>query len=161
MGRPTEQLEDRIMIHQLKNHHRSMARDIVAGGLRNHQIAKTYGMSESQISIIVNSPLFQAECARLEEMIEDETVGAKQRLLALAPQATKVLAENLYDDSVDMEVRRLKTKSAIDILDRIIPKKEGVKAGTINIQQNIDARKMSTEDLRDEVFDLIRDEDDE
>ena len=132
-----------------------MARDYVIGGIMNHQLAKMYGFREAQISIIVNSPLFIAECARLEAMVEDEVVGAKQRLLALAPQAVKVLSRNLYEDSDDMEVRRLQTKSSIDVLDRIIPKREGMSAGTINIQQNIDARNMTTEELREGVFDLL------
>ena len=157
MGRPTKELKKRTRINQLKNHHRSMARDVVVGGLRNNQLAKLYGMSESQISIIVNSPVFLAECARLEEEVEDQVVGAKQRLLALAPQSVKVLSRNVYEESSDLEVRRLQTKTAIDILDRIIPKRTGVpQSGTVNIQQNIvNVEKMSTEELREDVFGLI------
>ena len=160
MGRPLEQLdpESRIQVHQLKSHHRSMARDLVAGGLQNYQVAKLYGMTETQISIIKNSPAFIAEMARLETQLEESVVEIKGRLLALAPQATRVLARNIYDESDDINVRRLASKSAVDVLEKVVPTRDAGSGNTYNVLTNIDARNLTTEALRDDIFELIRDE---
>ena len=168
MGRPLERLDwevreerTRVALQSLRGHHRSMVRDKVAGGLRNHELAKMYGMSEAQISIIVNSPAFITEEARLEAEMEESVVDVKQRLLRLAPQATRVLTRNLFDQSDEMPQRQLATKSAIDILDRVGAGKDtGLGTNVVNIlQANVDARGLSTEKLREDIFELLKAED--
>jgi len=135
-----------------------MARDIVAGGLQNHQVAKLYGMTETQISVIKNSPAFITEMARLEAELEESVVEIKGRLLAVAPQAVRVLTRNVYDESDDINVRRLASKSATDILDRVVPTRDAGSGNTYNILTKVDVENMTTEALRDDIFELIRDE---
>ena len=172
MGQSTKRLDykERTQIHQVKNHHRSMARDIVAGGLQNKDIAKLYGMTESQISIIVNSPLFQAELARLEALADNAVIQVKTRMAQMIPKATEVLEQTLDEALMKDEAgkekiilpsdadKRLGTKVALDIFDKILPRDAMVASGdTYNTQVNVDARNMTPEELRDSVFELCND----
>ena len=177
MGLNTEQLSysGRIKITQMKNHHRSMARDVVCGGLQNKDIAKLYNMTESQVSIVVNSPLFQAELARLEALADNAVMEVKQRTALMIPKATKVLQNVLDraapDDIVDEETGLLLQKApeadradlklgvqvALEVYDRVAPKAGPTSGGNLTLKQfNIDTRNMSNEELRDSVFDLLR-----
>ncbi len=154
---------DKIVVQQLKGHHRSMVRDYVAGGLRNHELAKLYNMTEAQMSIIVNSPAFIAATAALEAEMEESAIAIRQRLFHVGPAATRVLARNVYqglDEDAGMAERQLATKSSIDVLDRIAPKKEGLGSGnTFNITQTkVDVQNMTTENLRDDVFDILKED---
>ena len=168
MGRPAEELENRIQIGQLKNHHRSMARDIVAcGELRNKDLARIYGMTESQISIIVNSPVFQAELARLETEVEESICDVREEIRLLVPRAARVLKEELYKDDGDtpedrlsLPERKLRLGVAIDVLDRDSGRKKMGESAANDIHlhehKEIHLHSMSTEQLRDNVFDLLK-----
>lgn len=170
MGRPAEinfdgtgeRPIDKMKIKQMKNHHRSMARDLIAGGLKNKELAKLYGMSPGQISIIVNSPVFIAECARIETEIEEEVLNLREEIRLIAPAARGVLVRELVTDPHDMNIqgRKLQVDVAKDVLDR-----SGVHKGMVGISsvhlhkhEEIHVHKMSDQDLRDDVFDLLNEE---
>ena len=166
MGRPVEQLENRTQINQLKNHHRSMARDIIAmGEIRNMDLARIYNMFPSQISIIVNSPVFIAELARLEDMVEESICDVREDLRLLAPRAKQVITEELYkeDDQVTpmpLAERKMRLSTAFDILDRDSGRKKhgdsAAKEVHFHTHQELHITKdMSTEDLQRDVFDLL------
>ena len=106
---------DKIQVHSLRPHHRSMARLQVAYGLTNVQLAERFGMGQPQISIIVNSPLYKAELKRLESMADEMAVNVGDELAGLGPRAVEVIAEDLHD----REKSAQRTKSAFAILDRI------------------------------------------
>lgn len=167
MGLNTEPLsyKGRTKITQMKNHHRSMARDVVCGGLQNKDIAKLYNMTESQVSIVVNSPLFQAELARLEALADNAVMEVKQRTALMIPKATKVLQnvldraapEDVKPEDVDRADLKLGVQVALEVYDRVAPKVGAGAGGNITLKQfNIDTRNMSDEELRDSVFDLLR-----
>lgn len=156
--------EGRTKITQVKEHHRCMARDIVCGGLRNKDVAKLYDMTESQISIIVNSPLFQAELARLEALADNAVLEVKNRTALMVPQATRVIEHALHcadpeenpDPSNDS--MKLGVKVALEVFDRVSPKSGSPLGGnTYQTQINIATKDMSNEELRDSVFELLRD----
>lgn len=177
MGRPVEKLENRTEIKQLKNHHRSMARDIIAmGGIRTKDLARIYNMYDSQISIIINSPVFVAELARLEDMVEESICDVREDIRLLAPRAKRIITEELYkeDDAKDVDgtpkpmplaERKLRLSTAFDILDRDSGKKKHGESAAREVhfhthQELHVTKNMSTEDLQRDVFDLLTDEDD-
>ena len=141
-----------------------MARDIVCGGLRNKDIAKLYDMTESQISIIVNSPLFQAELARLEALADNAVLEVKNRTALMVPQATRVIEHALDCADPDLvpfpsiDDKKLGVKVALEVFDRVAPKTGAPTGGnTYQTQINIATKDMSNEQLRDSVFELLRD----
>jgi len=173
MGRPAENLPDRTQIKQLRNHHRSMARDIVAmGELRNKDLARIYNMAPAQISIITNSPLFIAEVCRLETEVEESICDVREGIRLLVPRAEQVLKEELYKDDEDGEggkklslsERKLRLGVAADILDRDAGKKKmGESAAkSLHFHQHNEihvVKDMTTEELQNDVFKLIEDVD--
>lgn len=167
MGRPAEiefsqdgeRSVDRLRIQQLKNHHRSMARDYVAGGLRGKELAKLYAMSECQISIIVNSPVFVAECARLEVDMENEVLNLREEIRLIAPAARNVLVEELIRKPTDEKIqgRKLRIDVAKDIMDRAGVHKGTAGAGSLHLHKHeeVHVHGMSDQELRDDVFDIL------
>lgn len=154
MGRPAEGLSP--VLKTIQNHHRSMARDYVSGGLRNQELASLYGMLPPQISIIINSPLFQAECQRLTETAEDELEYARQGLRDLAPKAKQVFTEELHREVETMEDRKLRFSAAKDLLDRVgVHKKPAAGALHIHKHEDVHIAGMSNEELQDDIFDLL------
>ena len=174
MGRPAENLPDRIEIKQLRNHHRSMARDIVAmGEIRNKDLARIYNMLPPQISIIVNSPLFIAEVARLEAEVEESICDVREGIRLLVPRAEQVLKEELYKEDgevageeLNLQERKLRLGVAQDILDRDAGKKKmGESAAkSLHFHNHKEIHivgGMTTEELQNDVFKLIEDEDED
>lgn len=170
MGRPVENLPQRIEIKQLRNHHRSMARDIVAmGEVRNRDLARIYNMHPAQISIIVNSPVFRAELARLEDEVEESICDVREGIRLLVPRAEQVLKEELFKDDGegDGEVlsfaeRKLRLSVATDILDRDSGRKKhgesAAKSFHLHQHNELHVGKMTTEELQNDVFKLLADE---
>ena len=171
MGRPAEidfegngeRTIDKLRIKQLKNHHRSMARDMVAGGLKNKELATLYGMTQGQISIIVNSPVFVAECARLETEIENEVLNMRDEIRLIVPAARSVLVRELVCEPHDREIqgRKLQVDVAKDVLDRGGVHKGTAPTGDIHLHKHeeVHVHQLSDQQLRDEVFDILKEED--
>lgn len=171
MGRPVEQLDNRIEVKQLKSHHRSMARDMIAcGELRPTDLARIYNMRPSQISIILNSPAFVAELARLEAEVEDSICDVREDLRLLTPRAKVVITEELYQDPkpnddgkmvpLTLQERKLRLSTAFDVLDRDSGKKKHGESAAKEIHHHYGnelhiVKQMTTEDLAKNVFDLI------
>jgi hypothetical protein len=165
MGRPVENLPDRVQILQLKPHHRSMARDIVAmGEIRMRDLARIYNMFPAQISIIVNSPVFQAELARLEDMVEESVCEVRSGIKLLVPRAEQVLKEELFvenDELTPMSLaeRKLRLGVARDIIEWDSGLKQG--GGDVHYHNHQELhliKQQSTEELRKSVFDLLAEE---
>lgn len=127
MGRPALGLSPKIS--QMKNHHRSMARDLIAmGEMRNVDLARIYNMTESQISIIINSPCFLAYMAELEDRVEDNICELRDDIRLLVPRASLVIKEELFKEGEEGEDgetkplnfsdRKLRLGVAFDIWDR-------------------------------------------
>jgi len=171
MGRPVENLPNRVEIKQLRNHHRSMARDIVAmGEVRNKDLARIYNMLPTQISIIVNSPVFIAELCRLETEVEESICDVREGIRLLVPRAEQVLKEELYKDDgeekgeeLNLSERKMRLGVALEVLDRDAGKKKMGESAAKSLHFHTHKEihlvgDMTTEDLQRDIFKLIEDE---
>jgi len=144
-------------IDQATPRHRSMARDIVAGGLTPGKIALHYGMSPSQVSRIMGSPAFQAELKRLEDGADVAALDVNDHLKRMIPKAL----DNIEDD-LDMDVenhleRQVRQRASLEVLGitGIKPTAGGgikIQIGDTNTQVNVN--ELSDDELRKDVFDL-------
>lgn len=99
--------------------HREIARRLVAGD-RQIDIARSMGMTEGRLSIIVNSPLFMLYLQELSAKADDQAADIQGRLSKLAVSSMTVL-ENAIHGTGDMKEGvspGLKTRIAQDVLDR-------------------------------------------
>ena len=142
-------------------HHKSMARALIAGGLRPGELAKAYGMSTTQISVITNSPLFKAEVERLEKLAEASATDFRGHINdVLVPKAMDVLEEDLdlgADDVAEsVALRRLRQTAAFEVLERgdQTRKRAPIGIGKVNIDK-VNINNMPLEEVRTSVFDMI------
>ena len=149
---------DKMRLNQLKGHHRSMARDFVAGGLRNKELADLYDMTESQISIIVNSPLFIAETARLEDTVEEDVMNIREEIRVLAPRARRILAREITGKADNLAERKHQTNIAFEVLDRSggglrpVPESGGIH---LHKHEEVHIHKMNDKELAEDVLSLV------
>lgn len=78
------------------------------------QIAAALNMSQSRLSVIVHSPLFQAELEKIESRLGDSTVDFQKRLQQYAAEAMTTNVDLMRNSKSES----IKQKSAFDILDR-------------------------------------------
>lgn len=137
-------------------HHRAMARH-VAVGTPPMQICMLTGFTPGQMSVIMGSPLFQAEVARITEDIEEGALAnVQEELKGLGPRAVEVLAEDMERSPVTAQDAKIRQSAAMDILNR-----NGYKAPETgarsdrHIHFHGDAKEMSTPDLSNDVLNLI------
>lgn len=158
MGRYPVTRKRTVDIHYLHPRHRSMARTMVGGGLTPSDLAVLYGMSKSQISVVINSPLFRAEVARIEALAENNVVDARMELNMLKGRSVEVLAEDLH--STDAKLRHA---SAIDVLDRTGHPKGAPVQKSVNLHGHVHAstKHLNQRELYETVMNLVEEEDDE
>jgi hypothetical protein len=100
-------------IQKLNHRHQLIMRLVLAGQYNVAEIARLCGYAPSSMSLIINSPLFQAELARrrekLDECANEEAVDqmqiARVMLNNAAPEAVAVidkLAHSAVDESVQL-----------------------------------------------------------
>ena len=136
-------------------HHRSMARTLVSEGLRPGELAERFGMSPSQISVILSSPLFKAEVARLEAQAEVAVSDIGRDLKSLQPRAVEVIAEDLHLAKPSPQ----RTRAAFDLLDRTGygknegEKKEGDKH--LHFHDHREIKEMSKEEMYETVMEMV------
>ena len=155
MGVPSRDLTPTI--RTLWPHHRSMARAMVAAGLTPTQLATAYGFTQGQITRIINSPVFRVELARLEGEADEVAVDVRKDLKLLAERAVEILDDQLNKQGVDVKVQQ---QAAFGVLDRSgYGKTDPFKgAKRISITQ-VNVANLSDKELRDDVLDLVEDED--
>lgn len=168
MGRPAAGLSPQIS--QLKNHHKCMARDIIANGyLKNVDLARIYGMTESQVSIIINSPCFIAYMAELEDKVEENICEVREDIRLMVPRAAHIIRTELFhepaeDQPLSFQERKLRLTTAFDVIDRDSGKKKHGESASKHLhfhnhnELNI-TKNMSTQDLQKDIFDLLEEED--
>src|SRR4030067_999257 len=113
MGRPPLLEAERADVGYLHPHLRSMARSMIAGGFKPGELATIYNLSPCQVSVIIHSPLFQAELTRLEAAAENSVLHTRKELEMLQPRALEVLAEDLFCPD-----RKLRNYTAMKVLDK-------------------------------------------
>jgi len=157
MGRHAVQNRDLVTTPTLERmypHQRSIVRMVVAG-MRPHEIAEKTGYSQSQVSVIINSPCFLAEWNRLSNVADFDAAGVKQQLGMMADRALEVLDEDLH---IEERGNKARQSAARDVLDRL---GFGTKkpATTIKVEGDLvnkkEVKELSDEELLDEVMDLV------
>lgn len=153
MGIPSKGLTP--VIQTLWPHHRSMARDMVMGGLTPTQLAVLYGFSQGQITRIINSPCFEAELARIEGKAEDLSVDVRKELNQMAVVANEILDAQLQNK------RELTGKEQRDLCFGILDRSDYGKRGNgpsaardLHLTK-IDIHGATDKELRDDVMDLL------
>ena len=104
---------ERYGLGYIRPYHREIARRLVLGE-RSSQICADLGISESRMSIIVNSPLFKLEIKRLEEARDKGVADVRQQLEELSPLALEQVERTMYQAPSPT----LRFKAAESILDR-------------------------------------------
>lgn len=151
MGRTQRGLSPSIQ--SLWPHHVRMAQ-LVAAGYRPSQVAEITGYSAGQISRIIQSPLFVAEVNRLQAGAEAGAVDIHAGLRQMAERALVVMSENLDPEVPDVP-RELKTKTAMDVLDRTgFGKKD---KPSLNLHMHAHAVKKVSEMSQEELYATIVD----
>ena len=145
-------------IGHLWPHHRAMVRAAFEGA-QPKELCEAYNLSEGQVSRIINSPLFQAELARLEAEAEMSLTSARRDLKILAGRSVEMISEEMerLKDAESWPERRLKVKTCFDVLDRV---KVVPDAPTVNVHQHLHAHveRMSDRELFADVMDLAKEE---
>jgi hypothetical protein len=143
-------------VQHLWPHHRSMVRAAFEGA-RPGELADAYGMTDGQISRIINSPLFQAELSRLEAEADIALVEARRGLKVLAAKSVEIISKDLesLEDAQTFEEKKLRLRTCFDVLDRakIIP---DIPVVQLHKHEHLHVDKMSDEELFRDVVDLTR-----
>jgi len=111
------------------------------------------------MSRILQSPLFKAEVDRLERMADGEAMDLRASLRDMAERSLEVLDEDLEIPVTSLQLRYLRNKTAMDVLDRVGLRKNEASMGSGNtsLQQiQINVANMSTDALREQVMTLVR-----
>jgi len=116
MGRTPSPLSASVQkygLSYIRPYHREIARRLVLGETQR-EICEALGMSDSRMSIIVNSPLFKLELSRLEKERDQGVSDVTTQLKHLAPIALEQVERTMYKAAGT----RLGFDAARDILDR-------------------------------------------
>jgi hypothetical protein len=138
---------------QVRPWHRAMAR-MVAAGARPGEIAESFGYSPCQISIIIGSPLFQAEVSRLESQADAEAISVRQDLQIMSTRAIEVLDEALETPVKDWQDRAKRIDAAFGVLDRAGYGKKEQPQEHKHLHLHAEVKQMSDEELLKDVLDL-------
>ena len=142
-------------LQDLREHHLSMARSFVCGGLTPRQLARAFHFTDGQISRIIQTPIFKAECKRLREKMEADAIDFGKRLRGMVPRALEVLEDDLNAEvEGSPATRALRQKAGFAVLNRtgFHEKTEEVgrpQGDTYNIVQ---INQMSDDELREKVM---------
>ena len=120
------------------------------------------GFSPGQVSRIMGSPFFQTEVARIEALADEAVGDIRSELRSMSMLATENLEEDLRMPVATNQDRMARQKASTAVLDRAGYGKidEPGRGGNLNVTQ-VNIGSMSTEQLRESVFDLIQESEDE
>lgn len=155
MGRLVEHKTPQIK--QLRTWHARMAR-FVACGTRPSELARLFGYTESAITTIISSPLFEAEVGRLVGEEEHQAMDIRASLEMLQPRSLTVIAEDLMIEGNDPKLRKIRNDSALEILDRTGYGKKIEPQQHLHLHAHKEVKEMSDEDLAKEALDLLEEE---
>ena len=123
---------------RINTRHRALMRRLLSG-MTVGQAADDIGMNRGRASVIINSPLFQAEMKEMSEDIKREFVEseghdiqkclaeAREKLMQASPNAAQVLVDGLSNE----KERQL---SAKEILDRVGVKGKEEFRGSVQVE---------------------------
>lgn len=140
-------------IAQVRPWHRAMAR-MMAAGARPIELATGYGYTPAQVTKILESPLFQAELARIESQAVCEAVSVREDLQVMSARAIEVLDEALDMPVEDWQDRARKIDAAFGVLDRAGYGKKDQPVVQKHLHLHAEIKNMSNEELLKDVLDL-------
>jgi hypothetical protein len=137
-----------------------MARAVALGNRRPSELSEIFHMTPGQISRIMGSPMFQAEVARLEEQF-DLTIGhdLAKDLKVMTETSLEVLDQDLNETPMNMEMRRLRNSTALEVLGMAGIRKTGGNTTLIKIDNNVSQKEvehLSEDEIRDELVELTK-----
>lgn len=91
-----------IKIAGMKERHHEIKRRLIAGD-RYVDIARDMGMTQSWLSIVVSSPVFQMELQKLRAEADREAADISKRLTNLSPDAMTVLERAIRGKNGDFK----------------------------------------------------------
>ncbi|KKL10668.1 hypothetical protein LCGC14_2553530 [marine sediment metagenome] len=153
-------------LKQVRPWHRAMAR-AVATGARPNELAAMFEYSQTQISVIMGSPLFEAEVARLEAQADGSAVSLRTDLLKIGERAAEILdretEKDFHADGTRLNEKEVSRQVQISfgVLDRIGhgPKAEPPKGGPdLHLHQHVHVDKMSDAELYRDVIGMTQEE---
>lgn len=129
---------ERYGLGYIRPRHEEIARRLVCGQSQA-EIARTLGINQGRLSIIINSPLFKIVVARLSKLRDDSTTDLQEELKALAPIAIQELGKLAMTSPSE----RLRLDASKDILDRagLIKKGQGLHVEVNNNFHPVDLEK--------------------
>ena len=101
-------------LQKLRARHREIIR-LSFLGLKQREIAKRLGVSESFIYNVLSSPLSRDHLEMMQQVQDAEVLEIKRRIATIAPKAVEMLNEILMTQDATYSV---KLQAAKDILDR-------------------------------------------
>lgn len=106
-------------IHKLKERHHEIKRRLIAGDLAT-DIAKSMGVSDAWMSIIISSPPFVAELEKARALADANAADIGKRLTALAPDAMDIIEQAIRKKEFrDRFSPMQQVTNAKDVLDRV------------------------------------------
>ena len=145
MGRIPQEESNSVTLYgiaYLRPYHLEIARRLVLGQ-RASQISELLGMSQSRLSIIINSPLFKLELHRLESERDRGVTDVTKTLRELSPLALETVERTMYGAKSES----LRFSAAESILDRAGFGK--INKMAIHGEINHNYSNLSDEELRD------------
>lgn len=139
------------IITQLRPHHKSMARMMVAEGAKPMELARIFGMSPSQITVITNSPLFIQELNRLEALAEVEAVDVRAELALRHGLSIQRIDEGLCQEDVNKAVG-----IGFEVLDRTGYGKTSEPQKHLHLHAHKEVKDMEEEELMEAAMESIR-----
>jgi hypothetical protein len=119
MGRHSTGKTPKQPLREIKLRHEEIMRRLICGE-SNTRICRALGFSQSRLSVIINSPLFKKELAKLEVKVNGKFVesagDAEKKIEGLKPKAIEIL-ENILTGKEPDVAPRLKRDVAKDILE--------------------------------------------
>ena len=152
MGRHSRGLSPTIK--QLQPWHKSIARLMVAEGCRPGELARRFRLTPSQISVIINSPLFIMERERLESLAEIEVVDMRTELELRQPLALEAIDRGLHQDDADKAA-----SIGFGILDRTGYGKRSEPQKHLHLHAHKEVKDLEEEELLQDAMDIIAKED--
>lgn len=146
-------------IQHMRPHHRSMARAVALGNRRPTDLSEIYCLSVGQVSRIMGSPAFQAEVLRLEQELDLVSHDLAKDIRYMTETALQVLDEDLNTKPMNMEMRRLRSTTALEVLGIAGIRKTGGNTTLIKIDNNIETKHvedLEESELRDEIIELSK-----
>lgn len=97
--------------------HKSIARDVVAGE-RPVDLARKYSMTQSRVSIIMNSPAFKKYVAELRSRVEVGLADIRKTINKGAQKGVELMMDTLKGTGAVDDSTKFRVKLAQDFLDR-------------------------------------------